>query len=496
MAKFTNQMHVSSVIFALFLFINSCTRDVKKPVYNHMPNFAYTNSYQARVNDSTNIFVIENPNYHSVKILLDINGAFPVTIGRVINDVKQHTTKKTSLPKAVFQYVTQHLFFTPRPLTTERWQHKPEWMLNSIGGGQCDDLASVMAYICAEMELPVRIVGLSGHVVVEVYHQGKWEMYDPNKKVYYCDSSGRVASLEYLENHPDIVYKGECLCDTSLNALYAFENPYTKRYAMMISSRHNNYDATDWHIPAYEKINHVYNLPPKSSLHFQFGAGPVLENIVLKLAKESSGIAEIPFVPYRVEGHVNVPNVSLRGNDFDTQEEAHRLWIERVMADTKIYYLTNSMIQLKSDVLSIQLASTGKVKVCTKAQKTFTHSFAPGYHFLHRVYEKHQGYLNQINPLKTCNWQAYTMKEYQQFLENDSTFKISEFHRHLTEMNAFLNRIKDKPEFTSVNFNALMQQAYPLLPYYIFLGGRYGKLYLIEEIITEHLNEEHSVSSR
>jgi hypothetical protein len=91
------------------------------------------------------------------------------------------------------------------PLTDAAWIHQPSFIFNSLGFGQCDDLASALAYIWREMGYEVRIWNLSGHVVPEVFADGKWQMYDPSYDVYYYNEQGQVAGFEELHQNPELV---------------------------------------------------------------------------------------------------------------------------------------------------------------------------------------------------------------------------------------------------------------------------------------------------
>ncbi|MBW7936869.1 MAG: hypothetical protein H3C71_06990, partial [Flavobacteriales bacterium] len=110
----------------------------------------YSNSYpfhlesDIQFNDTINGFSIENPNNHPVSFYLDINHLFPLDENRMLSFIEALANQKNiPLEQATWVWVRENTFFNP-PYTSERWQHNPLIFLNSIGGGLCDDIASVL----------------------------------------------------------------------------------------------------------------------------------------------------------------------------------------------------------------------------------------------------------------------------------------------------------------------------------------------------------------
>src|SRR5690606_28353308 len=121
---------------------------------------------------------------------------------RVIED--SSLKKKTTIEEEAWKYVSQSTFWIS-PLTSKSWQHNPILFLNSIGGGFCDDRASVLAGIWRNWFDSVRVIGLNGHVVSEVYSINKWKMYDADRKVAYLNANNEVCSVAELEDSSQFV---------------------------------------------------------------------------------------------------------------------------------------------------------------------------------------------------------------------------------------------------------------------------------------------------
>jgi hypothetical protein len=95
------------------------------------------------------------------------------------------------------------------PLTEKDWQHCPALMVNSIGLGECDDYAEILAVLWQDLGYNSRVWYLSGHVVSEVQVNGQWMLYDAGyggEGVYYYLSDGKtIASVTDLENNGSLI---------------------------------------------------------------------------------------------------------------------------------------------------------------------------------------------------------------------------------------------------------------------------------------------------
>lgn len=93
------------------------------------------------------------------------------------------------------------------------------------GGGNCSERSQILKTICEEGNYPSRFVGLGGHVVLEVYCDGFWQIADPDYGVHFPveltewqseDSAslvrGKLArnySSERVENYLAILHSSE-----------------------------------------------------------------------------------------------------------------------------------------------------------------------------------------------------------------------------------------------------------------------------------------------
>ncbi len=70
-----------------------------------------------------------------------------------------------------------------------------------MGGGYCSQHAIILNNILSEQDFNTRILGLNGHVLNEVFLEGKWRVFDPDFNVTFD------LSIKELEANPHIVFE-------------------------------------------------------------------------------------------------------------------------------------------------------------------------------------------------------------------------------------------------------------------------------------------------
>lgn len=83
--------------------------------------------------------------------------------------------------------------------------HDPVKFINVYGYGFCDDSAQNAAALAKMAGLKSRVWGLDGHVVAEIFFDGRWHMIDPDHEVFYRASAGHIAGVEELAANPGII---------------------------------------------------------------------------------------------------------------------------------------------------------------------------------------------------------------------------------------------------------------------------------------------------
>lgn len=71
----------------------------------------------------------------------------------------------------------------------------------------CDQSSYLLLDLARHYGFKARHVGLQGHVVMEVWYDGDWHLYDPDLEIIPRDAEGRVMSLEELAHDKVLTHK-------------------------------------------------------------------------------------------------------------------------------------------------------------------------------------------------------------------------------------------------------------------------------------------------
>jgi Transglutaminase-like enzymes, putative cysteine proteases len=89
----------------------------------------------------------------------------------------------------------------------------------------CECIGRLMVGLCEIAGIPGRIIMhvIGGHIVSEVYFEGKWAYIDPRFGMFYLMKDGNFASLLDLWNHPEIITAQDEKVKQELSALWTWE---------------------------------------------------------------------------------------------------------------------------------------------------------------------------------------------------------------------------------------------------------------------------------
>ncbi len=91
------------------------------------------------------------------------------------------------------------------PINAQQWWYAYWPTLNSLGFGLCSHVAAVFVEVARAAGYDARVWGLYGHVVPEIFDNGRWQMFDPDLDVYYYTRTGNVAGVEELAADPNLI---------------------------------------------------------------------------------------------------------------------------------------------------------------------------------------------------------------------------------------------------------------------------------------------------
>jgi hypothetical protein len=116
------------------------------------------------------------------------------------NELAQHIKQTASAPEAqarlAWQLISNLTF--PSFHSNARYIHAPEILINSLGHGYCDDMASALVLLWQALGFEARVWKLEGHVVPEVLIGGHWQVYDPDLGLYFQDIDKNPLSVDAI----------------------------------------------------------------------------------------------------------------------------------------------------------------------------------------------------------------------------------------------------------------------------------------------------------
>jgi hypothetical protein len=295
--------------------------------------------------------------------------------------------------------------------------------------------------------------------------------------VYYSDKSGRVLSVEELENNSDILNMPNLSIDTNINPFLRSKNYLTKELADFFESKEDNKDVTKWSLD-YDPKSTIYTLPNKSTLSIVYDKRFQQNSVVVNLSEESKGNLNIPLVPVYAVGELefligNKKIKVLKQYRFSEEESIDVLMITKVTSSSKIYYKLNPKLDLFDENNRINILSSDSLRIATSYNNLEILDFADSYFLLNKYRKRHFQYLKFTQNIKDSEEMlAYLLREYEKFLSLDETCDKNE---QVVLIENFKKRYNDLIECEHVTKTHL-QDFYPILVFNIFITERYGDL--------------------
>jgi hypothetical protein len=251
-------------------------------------------------------FVNHSDQNRSIRI--EINGVALDSLDGLVSEVLALPAERGDEPlhRRAWRYVVRRSGHS-WPITEGNFQHQPELFLRSVGRGFCDDVAQALALMWQVMGYEARVVWLSGHVVPEVLVDGRWELYDPDYRVYYLDRQGQVASVDDIENDETL------MTSPLLRMAGAANGAYGDSLADIYSSVHDNNVSEPKTYATSAPFGPTLDLPAGATLELR-GAGAIavqtidagtaieVASLELKLPPGFKGTVRLPYVLTDITG--------------------------------------------------------------------------------------------------------------------------------------------------------------------------------------------------
>jgi len=236
---------------------------------------------------------------------VDINGRSIYSMDKMVGFIHKQYPGMPDAEK-VWRFVSNFSRHKKR-VTENNWHNNPLLLMNSSGGSNCGFRSAAMVNILKYMGVKARAWCLQGHVISEVFVEGKWQVYDPDLGVVYYNNQGNICSYEELCNDPDQIYHPYKV--VTISGICDSITATSEENALLYKSREDNIIFnTDFSQKSKAGLI-TFELPPKAKLRF-----PVInkngdENfayVCLDIPAGWNGRLQIPLILSDVQGSADV----------------------------------------------------------------------------------------------------------------------------------------------------------------------------------------------
>lgn len=264
--------------------------------------------------DERVLIELQNTSTNPITFSLFIKDWFYQTEEKIIENIKQMPDEFSNEPmeRKAWRFVIETVHFT-QPITQENWGHSPELLVNSMGRGQCDDLATFLSYLWRKLGYESRVWELGGHVVPEVFVKGKWRLFDPSYQVYYTNADSQIVGVEELGKDPKLITNPIRKNSVRNPDVISVAKGYSKISEHLYRTTEDNF-VQAWYDNIPKPTDNLFMLPAFSSVKFPVRAKEFnprtaktpQEYLVVSLKSRDTASLKIPLVIDRIEGSGNV----------------------------------------------------------------------------------------------------------------------------------------------------------------------------------------------
>lgn len=321
----------------------------------------------------TAMFSLANTSENDVRFQLKINGGFFLTENDIVQAIREMKPAFPGEPEEnkAWRYVMGKVKFSA-PITQENWSHSTELLFNSIGNGQCDDLAFALYRIWGLMGFQSRIWNLGGHVVPEVFTGGKWKLYDPSYQVYYLNRKGEIAGVEELSSDPDLIVHPLKRAVYPEGDAVSMTKGFSRLAYQLYSTKADNAVNEFFTAPAPLE-NLAFILPPGAAMTFPavYDSLPFVRSyhtpdlgfLCVALQTEAITHLQLPLVPYAIEGagkvFINAKEYTIHSKELNTYLRDFSVFQKCLTfpqnTSVKVYYLLNDQAYALADQNKVSL---------------------------------------------------------------------------------------------------------------------------------------------
>jgi len=224
----------------------------------------YLSYYLSTYTPNTDYIRISNHGNTTASFIPNLNNKLFASSDDVLSEIRALPPDYENEPieRKVWRFVVNNRY-VHWSITPSFWgTTTPAFFFNSLGFGMCGNAAALYCQLMYSLGYQTRVWDLNGHVVPEVFINGKWEMYDSDFAVYYSNLQGEVAGVEELIANPNLIVN-------PINPLVGtFDGAYSQSTANWYSSTVGT-PVNTWYDNDYKK-NYLLTLqiPSNGSLEF------------------------------------------------------------------------------------------------------------------------------------------------------------------------------------------------------------------------------------
>lgn len=325
---------------------------------------------------------IENVGLDDAVFSFKLNGQFFKSTDDVIQAIQrfENAVDNEPIQQKTWRFVCASIAYN-LPLVQNHWQQSPLILLNSIGYDKCGNQAELLAFLWRKLGFDTRIWSLKGHIVPEVFADGRWQMFDPSNQVYYLNQHGKVASVEELANTPALITNPVQKVSLNLNSVNKsiLESvSHSNFLASIYASVDNNYVYSPNFLGDTSVTEFALRLPPAAVFDFPLFY-PNLPQPKFRFLDYNSANARLK-IPKNWIGQINLPLViaSIAGegiikvndkkfvvgsadlNDYLTafSEFNYRVEVDGSQGEIEIIYLINGSFSSLKTYNQLEVVST------------------------------------------------------------------------------------------------------------------------------------------
>jgi hypothetical protein len=267
-----------------------------------------------------------NTTSESMNILFEHNG-FPLfqSDDEIVQYVKALPAQFPGEPfeRKLWRFVRDSSYHNV-PLTAEQWLHDTWAVVVAQGWGLCSHMSAAYVQLARAAGYQARVWGLTGHVVAEIKIDDRWQIFDPDLALYYYTADLTIASVEDIENDPNLIV--DPVNPVLPSDVYSFE--YKSMVADIYASSDDNFIGDDIFLSEEPRQYQPLSLPPGARLEYPGrwtqsvmgvnGTTPLEIPYYLqsRLSTQAgwTGTIVLPWMIWEIRGN---GRVRVRGQDFD-----------------------------------------------------------------------------------------------------------------------------------------------------------------------------------